>query len=340
MNPTLTDIINAPLNDLLNETDRARTETFGNEIDLCAIVNIKSGRCTMDCRFCAQSRHHDTAIEIYPLRRTEELEAETQKLWKQNISRIGWVSSGCSPTAKELDAIAESAVTVLSKEEAGGLCCASLGQLDTSSLQQLKAAGFARYHHNLETSERFYPSICTTQRWKDRRATVERVKELGWTVCSGGLFGLGETWEDRLQLALTLKELEVDSVPINFLNPVTGIPLAGRPLLSVEDALRIVALFRLTLPKATLRICGGRPVVFAQRRQDELLFHAGANALMTGNYLTTSGISPERDWELIKRRALPILPSLAGHRKPSRGTNSDRPTPPGLAGNRDFCTEQ
>ena len=300
----LTDIIHAPLDDLLNEADRTRTETFGNEIDFCAIVNIKSGRCTMDCRFCAQSQHHHTSIEIFSLLHTEELSSATHKLWDQNISRIGWVASGCSPTAKELDAILEAAATVLSEGGAKNLCCASLGQLDISALSQLKAVGFCRYHHNLETSERFYSSICTTQCWRDRRATVERVKELGWSVCSGGLFGLGETWEDRLQLALTLKELEVDSVPINFFNAVSGTPLAENKPLSVDEALRIVALFRLTLPKATLRICGGRPAVFAEREQDELLFRAGANALMTGNYLTTSGIAPEMDRQMIERYGL------------------------------------
>jgi biotin synthase len=297
----ITDIVNAPLEELLAEAEKVRTETFGNEIDLCAIVNIKSGRCTMDCRFCAQSQHYDTAIEIHPLLHAEKLAAETRKLWEQNIPRVGWVASGCSPTTKELEAVVESATTLLAAQGANQLCCASLGQLEMPMLKQLKAAGFCRYHHNLETSERFYPSICKTQRWQDRRATVERVKELGWTVCSGGLFGLGETWEDRLQLALTLQKLEVDSVPINFFNPIPGTPLADCTPLSVEEALRIVVLFRLTLPKAAIRICGGRPKIFAEREQDALLLRAGANALMTGNYLTTSGISPEKDREMIER---------------------------------------
>ena len=297
----LTDIINAPLDDLLNETDKVRSVEFGNEIDFCAIVNIKSGRCPMDCQFCAQSQHHNTTVETYSLVSAEDLIAETRKLWNQGIRRIGWVSSGRSPTTEEIDSIIESATPLLAAKGANQLCCASLGQLGTPALQRLKEAGFCRYHHNLETSERFYPSICTTQRWRDRRDTVERVKELGWAVCSGGVFGLGETWEDRLQLALTLKELDVDSVPINFLNPISGTPLADRALLSPEEALRIVALFRSTLPKATIRICGGRPAVFARREQDELLFRAGANALMTGNYMTTSGISPEKDREMIER---------------------------------------
>ena len=300
--PALTDIINAPLDDLLNEATRVRTDTFGSDIDLCAIINIKNGRCTMDCRFCAQSQHHDTTIETYPLRQPEELSSETHKLWEQRIPRVGWVSSGRSLHTDELDAVIDEVESMLSQKGANQICT-SLGQLSTAELSALKDVGVCRYHHNLETSERFYPSICTTQRWQDRRATVERVKELGWTICSGGLFGLGETWEDRLQLALSLKKLEVDSVPINFLSPIPGTPLADRERLTSEEALRIVALFRLTLPKATIRICGGRPTVLAEREQDELLFRAGANALMTGNYLTTSGISPERDREMIERLA-------------------------------------
>jgi len=299
-NIALTDITNAPLDDLLNEANHVRTETFGNEIDLCAIINIKSGRCAMDCRFCAQSQHHDTTIETYPLRHAEELSSETHKLWEQNISKIGWVSSGRSLNTEELDTILAGIKSILSHEGASQIC-ASLGQLNTAELNALKEAGVCRYHHNLETSERFYPSICTTQRWRDRRATIERVKELGWAICSGGLFGLGETWEDRQQLALTLKELEVDSVPINFFSPIPGTPLADQKPLSSEEALRIVVLFRLTLPTTTIRICGGRPTIFAEREQDELLFRAGANALMTGNYLTTSGISPEKDREMIER---------------------------------------
>jgi biotin synthase len=298
-NVALTDITNAPLDELLNEADRVRTETFGNGIDLCAIVNIKKGRCAMDCRFCAQSWHHGTAIETHSVLSAEELSLQTHKLWRQSIPRIGWVSSGRSLNTEELDAVLYSVKSVLSEVNAKQICV-SLGQLDSSQLRALQAAGVCRYHHNLETSERFYPLICTTQRWRDRRATVECVKKLGWGICSGGLFGLGETWEDRQQLALTLKELEVDSVPINFFCPIPGTPLADRKPLSAEEALRIVVLFRLTLPKATIRICGGRPTIFADRQQDGLLFRAGANALMTGNYLTTSGISPEKDRQMVE----------------------------------------
>jgi len=299
----LYDIINAPLDELLNEASRVRIATFGNEIDLCAIVNIKSGRCAMDCRFCAQSKHYDTSLEIYSRYGIDQLEIPTNGLWQQGVRRVGWVASGRAPREIELCWVIDAAETILADEDADPekQICVSLGQLETPALRRLQSAGFCRYHHNLETSERFYPSICTTQRWRDRRATVERVKELGWTVCSGGLFGLGETWEDRMKLALTLQILEVDSVPINFFTPISGTPLADRMALSPDEALRIIVLFRLTLPKAAIRICGGRPAVFIQREQDELLLRAGANALMTGNYLTTSGISPQKDREMIDR---------------------------------------
>jgi len=311
----LTDIANAPLDDLLNEASRVRADTFGNEIDLCAIVNIKNGRCAMDCRFCAQSQHYPTPLETYPLLPIEQLSSATRQRWNQGIYRIGWVSSGLSPTKQEMDSIVDAATAILASDAANQLC-ASLGQLDSPTLQHLKAAGFCRYHHNLETSERFYPAICTTQRWLDRRATVERVKGLGWSVCSGGLFGLGETWEDRYQLAMTLKDLEVDSVPINFFSPISGTPLADQKPLSVEEALRIVVLFRLTLPTATIRICGGRPMVFAPH-QGELLFRAGANALMTGNYLTTSGISPEKDRQMIEQNGGALPGAAASTPSPS-----------------------
>ena len=304
----LSDIINAPLDELLKEASRVRSETFGNEIELCAIVNIKSGSCKMDCRFCAQSKHHNTSVETFPILESWELDMETLAFYGLNIRQVGWVSSGHTATPSDVHKIIKGLQAIKSNPIWAEYpdICVSLGQLKTPELRQLRDAGFCRYHHNLETSERFYPSICTTQRWQDRRATVERVKELGWSVCSGGLFGLGETWEDRLQLALTLKELEVDSVPINFLSPIPGTPLAKREVLTPDEALRIVALFRLTLPKATIRICGGRPSVFAEREQDTLLFHAGANALMTGNYLTTSGISPEKDREMINRLKQPV----------------------------------
>ncbi|MDR2643194.1 MAG: biotin synthase BioB [Planctomycetaceae bacterium] len=313
------DIAKAPLGELMIEAGRLRAATFENQVDLCAIVNIKSGHCTMNCRFCAQSKHYNTGVDVYPLRGTSDLINSTRKIWHNGINRVGWVASGCKLSSSDLYEVLSTAEKLAadnqsnlpdnksnkskenkpneSNELKGSLCCASFGQLDTNSLKRLKSAGFVHYHHNLETSERFYPSICTTQRWRDRLATLNRVLELGWEVCSGGLFGLGETWEDRIQLAQTLKTLNVKSIPLNFYNAVAGTPLSSRELLGVEEGLRIIALFRIMLPEASIRICGGRPKIFAGCGEE--LFQAGADSLMTGNYLTTNGISPTLDKKMI-----------------------------------------
>jgi biotin synthase len=315
------DIANIPLCELMFEAERLRAEVFANRVDLCAIVNIKSGRCAMNCRFCAQSVHYDTGVEVYPIRSAKELVDSTRAIWRDGVKRVGWVASGCKLLSSDLDEVllaadelascgrlnssvdlseyesGKSNESCESNELCGSLCCASFGQLDTESLRRLRSAGFVHYHHNLETSERFYPSICTTQSWRDRFATLERVLELGWEVCSGGIFGLGETWEDRIQLAQTLKRLNVKSVPLNFYNSISGTPLSGCEGLSVEEGLRIVSLFRIMLPEASIRICGGRPKIFAGCVEE--LFRAGADSLMTGNYLTTNGISPTLDRKMI-----------------------------------------
>ena len=271
-----------------------KREQFGNAIEFCAIVNARSGRCSMDCRFCAQSVHYETKIESYPLIDEDVLVSETQKQWQRGIRRIGWVTSGRSVDNNDVTKI-----VAVAKRCHGGRLCASLGRLDRDALLKLKEAGISRYHHNLETSETFYPNVCATQRWSDRWATVLLAKNLGLEVCCGGLFGMGETWKDRYDLAIVLREIGVDSVPINFLNPIPGTPFADRPILSVEEALRIIVLFRLLLPKASIRICGGRPTTFGNR-QSEIL-NAGADALMTGDYLTTSGITPEKDFQMFRK---------------------------------------
>ena len=290
-------ITRAPLAELLGEASALRQKTFQNEVELCSIVNIKSGCCPMDCAFCAQSVHHKTAA-VQPLPETPALHDATQNAWAAGVHRVGWVASGCSPAPDELARVA-SAATSLPKR--GGLC-ASLGQLPAPALAELRVAGFTRCHHNLETSERFYPSICTTQRWRDRVATLERARAAGLEICSGGIFGLGETWADRVSLAQTLARLRADSVPLNFLTPIPGTPLASRPPLSADEALRIIVLFRLLLPQTSLRVCGGRPAVFGARQGE--IFAAGANALMTGDYLTTPGQTIARDLLLLKHHNL------------------------------------
>jgi len=295
------DFQKTPLEELLYEASYVRHEQFGNGIELCAIINAKSGRCAMNCRFCAQSVHHATKIESYSLLDTETLVSETQKQWNRGIHRIGWVTSGRSTDGGDILKIAEAARQCVGQNAGhchGGRLCTSLGQLDLKALQNLKRAGITRYHHNLETAESFYPTICDTQKWSDRLATVERAKSVGLEVCSGGLFGLGESWKDRYDLAMVLRKVGVDSIPINFLNPIPGTPLAGLPVLSVEEALRIMAMFRILVPKATIRVCGGRPSTFGDHQAE--ILRSGINAMMTGDYLTTSGVSLESDFQMLQ----------------------------------------
>lgn len=303
MNHNAFDFQYLPLEELCREASQKRTAMFVDGVELDAIINIKSGHCPMDCRFCAQSEHYRTDAPAHPLLNQAELLEKTKAAQQAGIHRIGWVASGGSADERTVDILCETAAEWSSeKQNVPGCLCASLGQLDKNLLQKLKKAGLNRFHHNLETSERFYPTVCSTQRWRDRRDTVRRVKEAGLEVCSGALFGMGETWEDRVLIAETLRDLEADSIPLNFLNPIPGTPLEHQRRLSAEDGLRIIAMMRLICGKATIRVCGGRQTTLAERQTE--MFNAGANALMTGDFLTTSGSSYQSDLALIRNAGL------------------------------------
>ncbi|MEG6503282.1 MULTISPECIES: biotin synthase BioB [unclassified Desulfovibrio] len=279
-----------------------RRAAFGNRVTLCAIINARSGNCGMDCRFCSQSRHNHTPIETFPLLPDEELRGRILALAAQPVARIGVVTSGGALSGEEFDRLLE----VLRSLPGHALkrVCASLGKLSAVQLAQLADVGLDRYHHNLETSRQYYPHICTTQTWDQRKATVERVLGVGMTACTGGLFGLGESWRDRIEFAFALKALGVGHVPMNFLHPHPETPLADREPLTAAEALRIVAVFRHILPTAALRICGGRPLVLGARQKE--VFAAGANALMTGDYLTTQGRGLADDLAMIDSLGLEV----------------------------------
>jgi biotin synthase len=279
-----------------------REAFFGRRIQLCSIINAKSGKCDMDCRFCSQSGHNTTEIEEYPFLPAPELEQHIRTIIRDNNRHCGVVTAGGKLSGSELTRLAE-----VIKKISGGQpapICASLGRLSQGELLKLKAAGMVRFHHNLEASEAYYPSICSTQTWQQRLATVRAAMEAQLEVCCGGLFGLGERWEDRIALASALRDIGIDSVPINFLYPHEGTPLKHKQSLSPAEALRIIAVYRFMLPRATLRICGGRMHVLADRQNE--LFAAGANGMMTGNYLTVSGSLPTEDLQMIQSLGLEI----------------------------------
>ncbi|MBN2685178.1 MAG: biotin synthase BioB [Pontiellaceae bacterium] len=295
-------LIELPEGELFAGATCIREAHFGPRIQLCSIINAKSGKCDMDCRFCSQSGHNSTDIEVYPFIERTVLKQQIEETIADNRRLCGVVTSGGKLSGAELQEL-ESVVQEIGKNNPAPVC-ASLGRLEAKELAQLKAAGIRRFHHNLESSEKFYPSVCSTQSWKQRFDTVKAAQAAGLAVCSGGLFGLGESWQERIDLALELRELGVDSVPINFLYAHPGTPMAGNAPLSAEDALRIIALYRYLLPVTTLRICGGRSHVLGSRQKE--LFAAGANGLMTGNYLTVAGSQYEADLAMIAECGLGV----------------------------------
>ncbi|MGE4536045.1 MAG: biotin synthase BioB [Desulfovibrio sp.] len=276
---------------LAQAADAIRRARLGNAASLCAIISAKSGRCGENCAFCAQSGHHHTSAPEYPFLAPERIVAAAKAMRDAGVARFGIVASGKALPQAEL----EHAATAIAGITAFGMAAdASFGVLPGDALARLKTAGLAAYHHNLETSRAFYPSICTTRGFEDNLAVLRTCKRLGIPVCSGGLFGMGESWADRADLAQTLLETDVMSIPINFLSPIPGTPLGDRPPLTPDEATRIVILLRFLLPDRHLRICGGRPTVYGATAPLAPMT-AGADGLMVGDYLTTSGGTLEAD---------------------------------------------
>lgn len=299
------ELLSVTENELFASATSLREHYFDNRIEACFIINAKSGNCNMNCKFCSQSGFNHTEIEHYPFKSEDELE-QIVSAWEQYpVGRCGIVTSGGALT----DADVEKLASFIEKRKANGKkspqICGSLGRLKHRALERLKQAGMDRLHHNLETNESFYPNVCTTQQWRDRLDTVHQAQEHGLSICCGGLFGLGETWEDRISFAFELKEEGIRNIPINFLYPHPGTPMAGRPIMPPEEGLRIIALFRHIIPNATLRICGGRVSVLRERQYE--MFAAGANAFMTGNYLTIAGAGVEADMKKIQDLGLELV---------------------------------
>lgn len=261
----------------------------------CGIINAKSGRCGEDCAFCAQSRYHDTGTAVYPLISEEKLLERAEFLARSGVAYMGIVTSGVGPGERDFERICRTAEKI--SRQVGIRLCASLGVLEEEQATALRQAGFTSYHHNLESSRRYYSQICTTHGYDRRLETVRRAKEAGLRVCSGGIFGLGESWSHRLELAETLCALDVDSIPINFLTPIAGTALEHAAGLEAREALAVVAIFRLMHPHRDIVVCGGRGRTLGD--WENSLFFAGANGLMVGDYLTAKGSPFEKDLRML-----------------------------------------
>ncbi len=281
---------------LLPLSNRLRRHFCGSKIALCAITNAKSGRCPEDCAYCAQSISYDTGVKTFPLITVAELAERARAAAACTVDNFSIVTSG---TAVDCSAEQEKIIAMLQEISATGVGpCASLGFLDEATAARYRDAGLKHYHHNLETSRSFFKNICTTHDYERAVATVKTAKDVGLYVCSGGIMGLGESWAQRVELALTLRELKVDSIPLNFLVPVSGTPLAEEPGLTPFVALLTMAMFRFVCPTVDIRICGGRQRTFGDFQS--FIFAAGANGLMIGDYLTTSGRQWSDDQRLLK----------------------------------------
>ncbi|MFH1305603.1 MAG: biotin synthase BioB [Candidatus Omnitrophota bacterium] len=279
------DVISMPIAELLQAVAVARAAGPGNRVELCSVINAKSGRCGEDCKFCAQSAHHHAEVSEYPLKSAEEILKAAREAEKNGAEKFGIVTSGRALTSDEVKTVA-GAISRITKE-VGIAPCASLGALSRESFMILKEAGLTRYHHNIETSRRFYPSVVSTHDYDERLNTVRNAKEAGLEVCSGGIFGLGETWQDRIDMAEQLQELGVDAVPLNFLVPVKGTPMENASGVTSAEAVRIIALFRIVLKRAVIKVAAGRESVL--RDFQGMMFAAGANGMMIGGYLTVAG---------------------------------------------------
>ncbi|MBI4832682.1 MAG: biotin synthase BioB [Candidatus Lindowbacteria bacterium] len=281
---------------LLAAANDVRRHFKGDRVDFCAIVNTKSGACSEDCVFCAQSAHHETGAPVYPLMERGEILDRAKAAEAMGANKLCFVTSGRGiQDDDELEKVCAS-IGAIAQETALDRC-ASLGALNRRSLEKLKAAGLQSLHHNIETAESFFDHICTTHTYADRIRTVRLAKELGYYVCCGGIFGMGESGGQRVEMAIAIRELNIDSVPMNFLNPIRGTPLESAELLQPLEILKTIAMFRFVLPDKDIRVCGGREKNL--RSLQPFMYLAGANCTVLGNYLTTQGRDYSEDLGMI-----------------------------------------
>ena len=278
------------LDELCEGADQIREHFIGAKVDLCSIINGRSGRCPEDCKYCAQSAHNHTDCEVYDFLPEEQIVEMCKLNESEGVDRFSIVTAGRALTGEEFDKAIHAFETM--HRECKIDLCASMGFLDEEQLHRLHEAGVSSYHHNIETSKRNFPNICTTHTYEQKIETLKKVKAEGMCACSGGIIGMGETWEDRLDMAVSLAELGIDSIPINALMPIKGTPLEDLPQLTEDDILRTIAFFRYINPEANIRLAAGRALLTGD---GEIAFRSGASATITGNMLTTAACATIRN---------------------------------------------
>ena len=290
-------LIDVPLEDLTSSANEIRKSFCGNKFDACMLINVKSGRCSENCKFCAQSNHYDTDIETYPLLSKDELKERSLAIYNSGFKRISYVASGRKVTQKDFEIMSE-LIEELKEENSDIKICVSLGLLTKDQISTLNEVGVDRIHNNLESSRNYFKEICTTHSYDEKLDTIEMIH-----------FGMGENFEDRIDLALQLREFGVKSIPINVLNPIKGTPVENNEILSNDETCRIIAIFRFINPDAFIRMAGGRALLGDNGRK---AFESGANAGILGNMLTTQGVELDNDLKLLEELGFEITYSIDG----------------------------
>ncbi len=286
-----------PLDELCKTADEIRMHFCKDAFDICTIINGKNGKCSEDCKYCAQSTHYQTdSLDSYPLLGTKELVHQAKHNASQGVLRYSIVTSGKQLSKNEVDRVCQSIKAI--KKEVDIEVCVSFGLLDKEQFVKLKEAGATRVHCNLESSERFFPQICTTHTWQDKIQTLKAAKSAGLSICSGGIMGLGESMQDRIDMILAIRALGVRSVPVNILNPIKGTPYESNEILTNEELCRIVAIFRFLIPDACIRMAGGRGLLADKGAK---CFQSGANAEISGDMLTTTGYTISNDIKMVEK---------------------------------------
>ena len=290
------------LDELVSKAEKITKENFKNEVEVCSIISAKTGKCGENCKYCSQSIHNHANIHCHPLMKVEEVKAAAIKAKENGASRFCIVTSGRSESGADFQKILEMIRAVASIQ--GMHCCASLGLLNDEQIKQIKQAGVERFNHNINTSRNYHKNICTTHDFEDRVNTVKMITKNGIEACTGVIIGMGETREDRIDMALSLAELNPKTVPINILNPIKGTPLEGfEDKITEEEVIRTICIFRLVMPKAILRYAGGRKTRLSPKMQ-ELGLRAGINGLLAGDYLTTEGVEEIQDRLMLEKCGL------------------------------------
>ena len=300
-------LLTADLEEMLDCAGKLQKHFCGNLVDFCSIINGRSGRCSEDCKYCAQAACNHTGIDEYGFLPKDKIFAAAKANQDAGVNRFAIVTAGRALKGKDFDKAIEAYKEMNAKLKIQ--LCASMGFIDAEQFRRLKEAGVTSYHHNIETSRRNFPNICTTHTFEDKIRTIKIAQNEGLCVCSGGIIGMGETWDDRIDMALTLAELDIQSIPLNALMPIKGTPLQDTPQISAEDVARTVAIFRFINPTANIRLGAGRGIL---PKSGETVIGRGASASITGNMLTTAGAATiSSDMEMLKRLGLTNNPEEA-----------------------------